>query len=236
MNYANLLLRLGYAQMVLDAHAGTLKVPRFTLDAPFNPMYCYPPMLIPIWSVAGWPGYIGAMTDFFGAGDRGYAAYYSEDGDVSELANTIDQLKIAMAFDFYREAFDGLEEVGAFAEAIGLCPKDGLAEYFQGVIEVADFSKFKEFQGDPPRSVSHGDSCQPTWVSPMSKDEIEAAIEGGEYLKAWRGINSPGVTHLEIVKLLPQIAPFANDTAFDALVQCWLDASPYKGKAVGDGR
>lgn len=226
MNYVTLLASLGFAQEVCNAHLGKIQVPEFTLTAPYNPQFGFPPMMIPLWSNGAWPGYIGVITRWFGGDEAGFVKYYAEEQALSEIALTFDQLRAWLAFDFLCEVPD-LDEVGNFAESIGLCPKERVEEYFVHCHERADLSTLPEFSNGLPASLLHGEeSSQPGWVRDgVHKSDIETMIARGQHRQAWHGINSPGLERDDIAALLTLIAPFANDARFGDLVACWKQAN-----------
>ena len=222
MNYGILLAELGFSEALIAAHEGKLPVPRFTLAAPSRRHYGFPPIMVPIWSIPGLPGYIGVVTSWFGGDEYGYIKYYSGEPYASEIAKSFKQLAAWLTFDFHCNVPDPAE-VGEFAEAIGLCKKDEVDQYFVDIQSKNDLVKLPVFAADLPNYLGKGEenSC-PNWVVPnVSSAEVFSQIEGGNYHLAWCGINSPGLEREEIVQLLDKIAPFAEDDRFADLVKCW---------------
>jgi hypothetical protein len=225
-NYSSLLADLGFSQQVIDSQDGKVFVPRFSLMAPFDPRYGFPPIIIPLWSNEYWPGYIGVITSWFGGTETGFAKYYSSSQYLAEVALTFDQLKAWLCFDFLCNIPD-YEEVGIFAQSIGLCQKNEVEEYFINCTDYPDLKNLPVFMDKLPQFLVGG-SCnsQPSWVLPSTnKNEIISLIERKEYLRAWHGINSPGLTREDIVELLEAIAPFSTDVKFGDLVECWIQSS-----------
>ena len=225
MNYRTLLAELGFKEEVLGVHEGKVEVPKHSLIAPFEPGYGFPPIIVPLWSDGALPGYIGVVTRWFGGEDRGFIKYYSASQYASEIALTFDQLKAWLTFDFLCNIPDA-KEVGSFAESIHLCARDKVEEYFSGCNDYPDLIELSEFKSDLPQFLIGGsNNSQPSWVQPHSaKAEILEQIEQGDFLDAWHGINSPGLTRNETIYLLQKIAPFSGDERFHQLVDCWTEA------------
>ncbi len=223
MGYEILMRELGFEQLILDAYNGKVKMPKYSLDAPFDPVYGFPPALIPIWSSRAWPGYVGIVTSWFGGTEHGFVRYFSEGQTMSEIALTFDQLKAWLAFEFLCEIPDE-NEVGDFAEAIGLCARDRVEDYFSDCADFSDLIKLDEFKSNPPKYLVNGSrDSQPSWVQQtVNKKEISNLIEIGDYQQAWNCINSPGLERRDIVDLIEKIAPYSNNARFYKLIECWL--------------
>lgn len=222
MNYSSLLTELGISPEIVAAHEGKYPVPKFTLAAPPKGRYGFPPIIIPIWSNADWPGYIGVVTSWFGGCENGFVKHYSGSQITYEIALSFEQLGVWLAFDFLCNVPNS-SEVGDFAQSLGLFAQDKIEDYFRDCQDYSDLAKLPVFGTKLPKVLSAGpQNGVPDWVLPRtSKAKVLGAIAQGNYHLAWQGINSPGLDRHEIVELLDIISPFASDIRFEHLVECW---------------
>lgn len=225
MSYSELLRELRFPQLIIDAHEGKIAVPKYTLTAPFSPSYGFAPILVPLWSDGNLTGYIGAVTSWFGV-DKGFVRYYSESQEAEEIALTVEQLMAWLAFDFRSNSAE-VDEVGEFAQSVGLCPADQVDAYFAGCREPSDLRKLEVFKTNLPQFLIGGPrDPDPLWSrSKMTREAIVSLIERGDYRRAWHGINSPGLSLEDVAFLLKRIAPFSGDPRFKTLVECWMRSS-----------
>jgi hypothetical protein len=59
MDYVDFLRKHGYSKEIVRLAEGGIDIPKYTFKAPADPVFGFPPVLIPLWSNSAWPGYIG---------------------------------------------------------------------------------------------------------------------------------------------------------------------------------
>jgi hypothetical protein len=226
MNYASLLREIGASSQIVSAHEGEITVPKYTLTAPFKAQYGYPPAIIPLWSNADWPGYIGVVLPWFGGAEYEFVKIYSDSGFMSEIALSFDQLSAWLAFDFLCNVPDA-HEVGEFAESIGLCSKDDVENYFRDCKDQHDLIKLPVFKDRPPRILTEeAADGRPAWILPKtSKNEIINFIDQGDLRTAWYGINSLNFRSKDVDELIDYISLHSKNAHFLQLVECWRENS-----------
>lgn len=223
MSYSDLLVQLGFSEEVIDAHNGKIKVPKYSLEAPFDSRYGFPPIVIPLWSDSSWPGYIGLVTNWFDGSEHGFVKYYSNDQYVSEIAMTFDQLKAWLTFDFLCNIPEQ-SEVEEFAESIGLCPGTKAEHYFKNCNDFQDLKYLDVFKSELPQFLAKGArDSEPLWIrNKTTKENVLQLIENKQFGEAWRHINSSGFSYEDTIELLEKIGPFSSDSRFRLLVDCWI--------------
>lgn len=225
MSYIDLLQKIGSNAKLLDCAVGNLAVPEFTVEAPFDSSFGFPPGLMPVWSNGDWPGYIGVWLQWFGRNrEPSYARYFVESQNVQELASTFEQFIAWMTYDFWINVpEEDEEEVGAFAESIGLCKASEVGRVFDGIGGLSDFEKLDAFSGGLPDSFRDR-YAKPTWFLPFSELELDDQIKSENWENVWYMINSPGWSVSVVRKTLPILRPHADSVLFPELVECWNDA------------
>jgi hypothetical protein len=161
------------------------------------------------------------VVPWFGGSEYGFVRYESETGDMQEIARTPPQLFTALAFDFLCNVSDR-EEVGAFAEAAGLCVASQVESHFRNIQEYRDLLGLDVFQQDPPNALTGEGGGTPSWLPGRAtvRDAAEA-IRSQEYNLAWRSLNSAAPDYSQTIELLHELAPHADNPEFGNLMQCW---------------
>lgn len=223
MTYIDFLIQHSFPEEVILIAEGKVNVPRFTVSAPADLIYGFPPGLIPLWSNSSWPGYIGLMTQWFGDTRHYFVKFYVECHSFTEIARDIEQLKVWMTFDFLCNVPDA-DEVGRFAESIGLCRGDELEDMFAKCQTVHDLIQIPCMNSAPP----HGIMDKSRAIGANQSEDIShiyELIEQRDYHSAWQSLNSRPFKHETVVGILDALAPHSMDTKrFNDLIQCWLHA------------
>lgn len=227
MSYIEFLSQNGYSQNLVDISKGLVKVPEFTVQAPADLSFGFPPVLIPLWSNGNWPGYIGMTKHWFGSRSDNFVQFYTGEYSFVEVARNLDQLKAWMVFDFLCNV-PAPEEVGAFAESIGFCSSDEVDDIFSDCEDVSDLVKLSVFKNDVPSVIARSEeSGSPGWlVEASGVAEIKSSIASGDYEKAWYQLNSSVISKGDILSLLNELSPYADDSeAFKSLIASWSEAN-----------
>ena len=220
MGFGQLIKDLNIPSEILDCATGTVRVPEFTINAPFDPSFGFPPAIIPIWSNSSWPGYIGVLKHWFGQDNSYcYCQYYAETNQFFEIARNFEQFRAFMVYDFLRNVPD-FDEVGEFAEDIGLCKSFQVEKYFTGCRVLEDLLSLDVFHHDPPSLLVDGEKPQ-EWAVSYSIEKFEAAIVEGRWDDLWFLTNSPGWTVAGTKRALGVLRGHARDALFNELVECW---------------
>lgn len=224
MGYIDFLEKNHYPIELVRIAKGLVDVPLFTVQAPADMSFGFPPVLIPLWSNASWPGYIGIEKHWFGDRPGSFVQFYAEDYSFVEIARSVDQLKAWMVFDFLCNV-PASDEVGNFAESIGFCAADSVDEIFAGCESVSDLAMLEIFKNNLPSAVSGSDQfCGPNWVVEKSDSaEISHLISSGLYEDAWYRLNSVAVDREEILNVLNMLSAHVPDKhGFMQMMDCWV--------------
>jgi hypothetical protein len=223
MDYIGFLSKYGYSQELVNIAKGLVEVPDYTVQAPPDPSFGFPPILIPLWSNAGWPGYIGITKHWFGNRPDAYVQFYADEFSFVEIARNLEQLKAWMVFDFLCNV-PAPNEVGRFAESIGFCPADDVENVFSDCEDVSDLAKLSIFKNDLPPVIGEGEKfADPEWlVETSGVDEIKKLISSDRYEDAWCQLNSAVVNKSEVIDILNMLSLYVTDKgAFQDLIACW---------------
>ncbi len=223
MGYIEFLSKYGYSQELVNIAKGLVEVPDYTVQAPSDPSFGFPPVLIPLWSNASWPGYIGIAKHWFGSRQDTFVQFYADEFSFVEIARNIEQLKAWMVFDFLCNV-PAPDEVGRFAESIGFCAADEVENIFADCEDVSDLTKLNIFKNDLPLVIEKGNEFgDPEWLMKTSGvNEIKGLISAGQYEDAWSQLNSVVISKPEIVDILNTLSLHVTDKdAFKDLIACW---------------
>jgi hypothetical protein len=204
---------------------GFIDTPKYTITAPADLSFGFPPVLLPLWSNAALPGYIGLAKHWFGSRPDSYVKFYSGEFQFKEIARNPIQLKSWLTFDFLCNVPD-IREVGEFSESIGYCPENKIESLFKNCNDEKELRSLPEFQSNPPLAVSsNGKQTHPTWVTNnVTQPDVEQSIAHGDYEKAWYQLNSSPIPKDITLKLLQQLLPHAEDQeGFSQLISDWGD-------------
>ena len=228
MNYKKLLKSEKYPKEILDIFDGTVEVPDFTIEAPINPDFGFPPALIPLWSNGSWPGYVGLVKHWFGDKPDIYVQYYSELNSYVEIARDFEQLKAWLVFDFLCNV-PAPDEVGRFAESIGFCSAEKVENIFSDCDDISELRRLQIFNRDLPAVIEKGEEYgEPEWVmETISSDEIHNLILSGKLENAWYQLNSSILDNDKTLNLLKEMSSCIEDadkrSSFDGLINCWSE-------------
>jgi hypothetical protein len=226
MNYKILLANNGASSTLLSIFDGEIEVPHFTLEAPVNPSFGFPPILVPLWSNGSWPGYIGVVKDWFGDRPDIYVEFFSELGSFTEIAKTFEQLQAWMVFDFLCNV-PASDEVERFAESIGFCDADDIDDVFVDCDDVSDLALLDLFKGNLPAAVddSEGEGVPEWHISPLNKADIRSLISNGSFEKAWYALNCSKLEISETKLILDELLHVIGDKKeqFSQLINCWCN-------------
>lgn len=231
MDYVDFLRKHGYSKEIVRLAEGGIDVPKYTFKAPADPVFGFPPVLIPLWSNSAWPGYIGISKHWFGPAHESFVQFFVEDLSFVEIARSFQQLKAWMVYDFLCNVPD-FDEVGKFANSIGFCAPEEVAAIFEGVSDVQDLTKLSVFGLDMPAILKHPDRHgTPEWVVEAPRlNDTQVLIDKGFYEEAWYQLNSALVERSEILKLLDVLRPRAKEEcAFRDLIICWTESNAGAG-------
>jgi hypothetical protein len=223
MGYIEFLSKYGYSQELVNVAKGLIDVPDYTVQAPSDPSFGFPPVLIPLWSNSGWPGYIGIAKHWFGNRQDAFVQFYAEDFSFVEIARDFEQLKAWMVFDFLCNV-PAPDEVGRFAESVGFCTADEVENIFADCEGVSDLAKLNIFKNDLPPVIEKGEAFgDPAWlVKTSGVDEIKGSIFSGRYEDAWYQLNSTVISKPDVVDVLNTLSVHVADKdAFKDLIGCW---------------
>ena len=224
MDYIEFLSKNGYSQSLVDISKGLVKVPDFTVQAPADLSFGFPPVLIPLWSNGSWPGYIGIVKHWFGGRQDSFVQFYTAEHSFVEVARNFDQLKAWMVFEFLCNV-PAPEEVGAFAESIGFCAANDVDDIFSDCEDISDLAKLSVFKNDLPAALEKGDELgDPEWLAKTSGvSEIRGLIASGQYENAWYQLNSSLISKEDIQNILNELSPYVNERdVFEGLVSSWV--------------
>lgn len=229
MDYLTLLKELGYSSTVIGLAEGRFEIAEFTFDVPFVAGYGFPPALLPLWSNAEWPGYVGAIKHWFGHQVESYVFYFVETGSYVEVAKNVEQLKAWLTYHFFCIDPDFIHEAGRFAESIDFCDAGDVEAIFAPIANVSDLATLPLFSADVPAVLLNPlNEAAPAWVrSPVSVTEIIGKIEAGFLEEAWLLLNSSSLGATEMLDLLSRLA-VASDGGpekFRDLIDCWKEAN-----------
>ncbi|PXX44837.1 hypothetical protein [Undibacterium pigrum] len=227
LNYLELLLNCGYSTEIINIAKGDIKVPEYTFKALADLSFAFPPALIPLWSNASWPGYIGIVKHWFGNQPDTFVEYFSGETSIIEIAKNLQQLKAWMVFDFLSNVPDA-DEVGRFAESIGFCRADEVETIFAECEDVSDLAFLDIFKSDLPSILKRDERLgKPEWWSSSSGvDEIRNQINHGQFEQAWLQLNSGVSNKSEIASILSLLSGHVErKTEFQILISCWSTAN-----------
>lgn len=227
MGYIEFLSKYGYSQELVNIAKGLVEVPDYTVQAPSDPSFGFPPVLIPLWSNASWPGYIGIAKHWFGDRQDTFVQFYADEFSFVEIARNFEQLKAWMVFDFLCNV-PAPDEVGRFAESIGFCAATDVEAVFSDCEDISDLVKLSVFKNDVPAVIARSEeSDSPGWlVEASGVANIKSSIASGDYEKAWYQLNSSVISKGDILSLLNELPPYADDSeAFKSLVTSWSEAN-----------
>lgn len=227
MNYVDFLRKHGYSKEVVRLAEGEIDVPEYTFEAPADPIFGFPPVLIPLWSSSSWPGYIGIARHWFGPAKESFVQFFVEDFSFVEIARNFQQFKAWMVYDFLCNIPD-FDEVGKFASSIGFCAPEEVVAIFEEVSDVQDLTKLNVFASDLPAILKHPDRHgKPEWVVEMSlQNDNQVLIDKGFYEEAWYQLNSSLLERSYVLKLLSALRPRAKEEcAFRDLISCWAESN-----------
>jgi hypothetical protein len=223
MGYIEFLSKHGYSQELVNIAKGLVEVPDYTVQAPPDPSFGFPPVLIPLWSNASWPGYIGIAKHWFGNRQDTFVQFYADEFSFVEIARDLEQLKAWMVFDFLCNV-PAPDEVGRFAESISLCAADDVEIVFSDCEDVSDLAKLSVFKNNMPPVIEKGEEFgDPEWLMKTSgMAEIKGLISSGHHENAWCQLNSAVISKPEVEELLNILSlHVANKEAFKDLITCW---------------
>jgi hypothetical protein len=223
MDYIEFLSKYGYSQELVNIAKGLVEVPDYTVQAPSDPSFGFPPVLIPLWSNSSWPGYIGIAKHWFSNRPDAYVQFYAGEFYFVEIARNLEQLKAWMVFDFLCNV-PAPDEVGRFSESIGFCAAEDVESVFSGCENVSDLAKLSIFKHDlPPAIRGGGEFGDPDWLLKTSGvDEIKGLISSGHYENAWYQLNGTVINKPEVVNILNALSiHVADKEAFQDLIACW---------------
>ena len=227
MSYIEVLSKNNYSQGLVDIAKGLAIVPDFTVQAPADTSFGFPPVLIPLWSNASWPGYIGIAKHWFGGRQDSFVQFYAAEYSFVEVAKNFDQLKAWMVFDFLCNV-PAPDEVGEFAESIGFCSASDVDDIFSDCENISDLAKLSVFKGDLPAVIEKGEGLgDPEWlVKASGVAEIKKLVSSGQYEDAWYQLNSSVISKGDVLNILNELVPYTNDSvAFKGLVSNWVEAN-----------
>lgn len=227
MDYVEFLSKHGYSQDLVNIAKGLVKVPDYTVQAPTDPSFGFPPVLIPLWSNASWPGYIGIAKHWFDNRQDTFVQFYSDEFSFVEIARNLEQLKAWMVFDFLCNV-PAPKEVELFAESVGFCAADDVERIFSDCEDVSDLSKLSIFKNNLPPVIGKGEEFgNPEWLVKSSGiSGIKQAITSGNYENAWYQLNSTVAEKSDVVEILNTLSNHVTDiTAFKDLITCWSDSN-----------
>ncbi|UTV26468.1 hypothetical protein [Photobacterium atrarenae] len=224
MDYIQFLSKYGYSQELVNIAKGLVDVPSYTVQAPSDLSFGFPPVLIPLWSNASWPGYIGITKNWFGNRQDTFVQFYADEFSFVEIARNFDQLKAWMVFDFLCNV-PNPDEVGRFAESIGFCDADEVESIFADCEDVSDLAALNVFEDDLPPIIEKGDEFGvPEWLMKTSGvNEIKRLISTEQYEDAWCQLNSAVISKPDVVDILELLSHHVPEKdAFKDLITCWL--------------
>jgi hypothetical protein len=224
VDYKELLDKCGYSKEIIDIASGKIKVPDFTIQAPFDPSFGFPPALIPLWSNGSWPGYIGLIKHWFGDRPDTYVQFYSDSYSFIEVAKNLDQLKAWLVFDFLCNVPEP-DEVGRFAESIGFCKAGDVDNIFAKCEDISGLRNLDVFNANLPAVIEKGEELgEPDWIlKPATIEEIRKLIVADQFESAWYKLNSNALDKLEVRDILKSMSAATGDKEqlFKDLIVCW---------------
>ncbi|WP_428240620.1 hypothetical protein [Gynuella sp.] len=224
MGYIEFLSKYSYSQELVNIAKGLVEVPDYTVQAPPDPSFGFPPVLIPLWSSASWPGYIGIAKHWFGRRQDTFIQFYADEFSFVEIARNLEQLKAWMVFDFLCNV-PTPEEVCHFAESIGFCAVDEVESIFADCEDVSDLANLSIFKNDLPSVIGKGsESGDPEWLKKTEGvNEVKGLMSADRYEDAWYQLNSTVISKPEVVDILNALSlRVTNKEAFKDLISCWL--------------
>jgi len=228
VDYIELLNKCGYPKDIIDIASGAVDVPDFTIQAPYEPSFGFPPALIPLWSNSSWPGYIGVVRHWFGNVSDTYVQFYSESHLFIEVAKNLNQLKAWLVFDFLCNVPEP-DEVGCFSESIGFCKAKEVNSIFANCKNISMLRNLDVFSNNLPAVIEKGEEGgEPDWLlRPANADGIRRLIDSGQYESAWYQLSSNEFDELEVLDILKSMQTVAsgNKELFKHLVTCWKNAN-----------
>lgn len=224
MEYIEFLSKNKYPEELVNIARGLVEVPNFTVQAPADLSFGFPPVLIPLWSNASWPGYIGIAKHWLGERSDTFVQFYSDEYSFVEIARNLNQLKAWMVFDFLCNV-PAPNEVGRFSESIGFCKSSEVENIFANCEDVSDLGKLDVFKIDIPAVIERGEYLgEPEWLLKSSGvGEIDGLVFSGQYEKAWYQLNSGVFDKLEVLEILNTLSLHVGNkkSSFQDFISCW---------------
>lgn len=227
MGYIEFLSKHGHSQDLVNIAKGLVEVPDYTVQAPPDLSFGFPPVLVPLWSNPSWPGYIGIAKHWFGNRQDTFVKFYADGFSFVEIARNLEQLKAWMVFDFLCNV-PAADEVGRFAESIGFCAADDVENVFSDCEDVSDLAKLDVFKNDLLPVIGKGEEFgDPGWLMGTSGvAEIRGLISAGQYEHAWYQLNSTAISRPEVTDILNTLSLHVTEKdAFKDLIACWSASS-----------
>lgn len=226
--YDSLAESLLFDEFSLACMRGRIPIPRYTYGLDVSGLG-FPPAIIPIWSIDSWPGFVGVSRQWFGDDlSLRYVQYFCETQHTIEVGTTASQFAMWLLYEFFANVPDA-DEVGAFAEAAGICSRDGVRALFEGVTVVEDLVNLPVFSVGTPRVLTHkvGFETAGRYVTSAS---LEDAIYGQSWAEVWWLINLPGWDDSLVKRGLNVLSAECDDHRFVEMVKLWK----YMNLSAGD--
>lgn len=193
-------------------HSGGIKLPKFTFDAPPNPIFGFPSAFIPILSVDTWPGYIGIVHHWFGRQPRLYAKYLVESSEIIEISSIEEEFIWWLVFEIKSYITMGDNELINFVRGIHLD-----SPTISSLLNCRSQVQLNTLLADKFPKGSAANRTMGTvfsWSATTSQD-IGVAIRRNAWDEVWRCLNQAGWQDIDEPSIISILRPHCESRMFD---------------------
>lgn len=186
--------------------SGRFVLPRFTFDAPPDPIYGFPCAFLPVLSVSGWPGYIGIVHHWFGTTATTFAKYYVETSELVQISPSEDGF-----FDWLMDELRCLgvdkEELERLTGSLGIDSMKVQMVIASGNQSLPELSTASDGQKSEFRELA--DHCVPA-----NNRSIGDALASCDWESLWYDLSRPGWQDLDERSILEFLSTRCSDANF----------------------